>query len=209
MRPLITAGDIVSVSKRNEKICTVPSDAIITPAARDAARDHGITIVLEGAVIEETKGSNQEMTEVCGIDHESLVRLVQNVIASMGIAPYGGDDIRPIDPSGLCVISGATVARCPMPIGRMREVITAQQCASMQAGFLLLDTRPYMHEGHCDLICYIIDGDILCRIDRRQLSAQCGDILYLPSSTHVEISAVTQAKIFYVTCPAKSRNITH
>lgn len=208
MRPLVTAVDITDVVRRNEKTLHVTGETIITPAARDAARDHGIAIVVAGSSENSAGTSTQKKGSVQGIDHEALVRLVQNVIASMGIGPKEqGLAVRQVDPSGLCIVNGRTIGAGSLSGGSEREIISSGDCSVMQAGVLCLDAKPYMRKAGCDLIGYVIEGTVTCTVNGREFAAQGGDILYLPATARVSLSSAAKAKVFFVTCPA-SRN-TH
>jgi len=209
MRPLVTAVDIAEVVKRNEKALNVTGETIITPAARDAARDHGITIVVSDPSGSSVGTNGQKNASIPGIDHASLVRLVQNVIASMGIIPGKGTIEKQRDPSGLCIIKAKSIAAGSMPENSELEVISAQECAVMQAGILCVGGKPYTRETRCDFIGFVIEGSVLCSANGRETAAQCGDVLYLPSSTRIALSSASQAKVFFVTCPAISRNTHH
>jgi hypothetical protein len=124
MRPLVTAVDIADAAKRNEMTLTVTGDTIITPAARDAARDHGVAIVVSGASDRDSDALALKKTSIPGIDHDALVRLVQNVIESMGIAPRDDHHLRKhTDPSGFCVVRAPTYFRKPLESGES-EVIS-------------------------------------------------------------------------------------
>jgi len=213
MRPLVTAADIAEVVKRNEKALHVTGETIITPAARDAARDHGISIVATGSSenrSEENRSdaTGQKKVAVPGIDHESLVRLVQNVIASMGIVPGKGTIEKHRDPNGLCIVRSRNIVAGSMHENSEQMIISPQECTVMQAGILCVGSKPYARETRCEFIGYVMEGSVLCSANGRESSAQCGDVLYLPASTRIALSSASQAKVFFVTCPAISRN-TH
>ena len=208
MRPLVTAVDISQAVKRDEKTLTVTGDTIITPAARDAARDHGISIIVAGS----SGGADaprQSGASIPGIDHEALVRLVQNVIASMGIGPKDEQVVKQVDPSGLCVVSGKSIGLNSARAGTARELFSAQECGTMKAGFLCLDSQPFVRETACEFIGYVVDGTVKCTVNHRESTARTGDVMYLPASAHITLLSAAKAKVFFVTCPANSRYTHH
>lgn len=209
MRPLVTAVDITDAVKRNEKTLNVTGETIITPAARDAARDHGIAIVISGSSDTGSAGSELKRTSLPGIDHDALVRLVQNVIASMGIAPNDARLEKHTDPSGLCVVRANGIISGSLPDSSESEIISAHECKVMQAGILCIGAKPYTRESRCELIGFVVEGSVLCSVNGRETTAKCGDIFYLPASARIAFSSAAKAKVFFVTCPAIGRNTNH
>ncbi len=209
MRPLVTAADITLIAKRDEKTLVVTRTTIITPAARDAARDRGITIVVDDAAEDRADASKHSREAIPGIDHDSLVRLVQNVIASMGIEPKDEQIIKQRDPSGLCIVSGRSIGLDSAKGSASQELFSPQECAHMKAGFLCLDAKPFVRETACEFIGYVIDGTVACSVNNRESTARTGDVMYLPASARITLSSAGKAKAFFVTCPANSRSIHH
>lgn len=210
MRPLVTAVDIADAAKRNEMTLTVTGDTIITPAARDAARDHGVAIVVSGASDRDSDALALKKTSIPGIDHDALVRLVQNVIESMGIARRDDHHLRKhTDPSGFCVVRAPDrISGSPLETGES-EVISTRECRVMQAGMLYVGPRPYTREARSEFIGYVVEGSVLCSVNGRETTATCGDVIYLPAATRIVLSSDAKAKVFFVTCPATSRNTHH
>jgi ethanolamine utilization protein EutQ (cupin superfamily) len=127
----------------------------------------------------------------------------------MGIGPKPEQIVKHTDPSGLCVVRGKSLGLDSTKGCTVQEIFSPQECASMKAGVLCLDEKPFVRETACEFIGYVIDGAVECAMSSWAYTAQSGDVMYLPASARITLSSATKAKVFFVTCPANSRNIHH
>lgn len=142
MKTLISAADVKNRALRGEKIIHAGKQHIITPAARDTAREMGIKLVLSEPVCQnsfqdresslesmeshqpETAGEIETLTSIIskttartGVDSGLVERVVREVLAALGqnILPAG--PVIEKSTSGLQLVRGDTVVCEPFSTG--------------------------------------------------------------------------------------------
>lgn len=210
MKTLITAADIKKIADCGDKTIVVPPKAIITPAARDAARDYGVSIVVqEGLQMEQPASQPTSQTKnSMPVSAELIAQIVQEVLAAIQGGQKGGLD-KVTDPSGMRLVRGDSVVLDEYPTGYPQDkvtrkaVFTAQESPHLSAGFMNLEDTSFTTELRYEQVVHVLDGTVECMISGRKYLGRTGDTFYLPANTKITLATMSKVKLFYVTYPAK------
>lgn len=216
MKTLITADDIKKYCDIPDKKLVVTPQTIITPAARDAARDCGLTIVVTDQEAATTPSGSSaaampgpSAVPAAAINPDLVAQIVQEVLTAMRLGKDSSDAAKIADPSGLCVVRSDRMVLEPYSSGypqdkiKKKEFFTAAESPHMTAGFLSLEDTSFTCTPVCEEIAYILDGSVECVVSGRKYTGRTGDTLYLPANKKITLSTGGKAKLFYVTHPAK------
>ena len=226
MKTLITAADIKKLCDLPDKTLTVAPKTIITPAAKDAARECGIRIIFAGeqavaapavtplasAPQAQPLLSASPAQSQAGVTPALIAQIVQEVLSSMQLGGKEPPADKIADPSGMRLVRGDSVIMEDYPTGsaqdkiKMKDLFTAKESPHMSAGFMSLDDTAFTTEPAYEEIAYVLDGTVECIINGRKYTGRSGDTFYLPANTKITLSTMGKAKLFYVTYPAKRTN---
>ena len=211
MKNLITADDVKKICDRPDKTLYVAPKTIITPAAKDVARDCGIRIVFEQQPQTTQAAEHPRIQSQAqgSINPGLIAQIVQEVIASMNIGKTEAPLDKIADPSGMRLVRGASVVLSDYPTGhpqnkiKMKELFTAKESPRLSAGFMSLEDTAFTNEPKYEEVAYVLDGTVECVINGSKYIGLAGDTFYLPANTKVTLSTTGKAKLFCVTYPAK------
>ncbi|WP_300382338.1 cupin domain-containing protein [Clostridium sp.] len=218
MKKLISAKDIEALIKQGETKFYIDSNVIITPSAKDLARNNGIEFTTE-APISETKSCEVKLheTQKCsldGLDSEMLLTFIKTMM-NKGLleemlnclnkprTPYSFEG----DKGGLKVIRGNTVKMDVFETGNpnakayYQELVNKEE-SKMSAGFLTIENSQFEWELTYEEIDYVIEGTLTVEINGKTYTAHAGDVLFVPSGSKVVWGSPNKAKMFYTTYPA-------
>lgn len=217
MRTLITAADIAKMARGAEKILRVPPHSLITPAARDTAKDQGIEIIVEAAVAQSAlaaapaglidKGADGGGT--AGIDTAVIAKIVGEVLAGLNLCGTSRQLVKEADPCGLRLVRGDSVLLEAFPTGnagdsmKLKELFSVKDSAVMSAGIAAIEAASSTCDIKQDEMNYILEGTVTVTVEGREYAARSGDVLFIPSGTKVEYRTPETAKWFFVTHPRK------
>lgn len=218
MKQLVTAAQVKAWAEKQEKTICLEPRTIITPAARDAARDLGITFV-EKSLQEEKAPSLACQAEekeslppvTLGLDPSLIARIVEEVLSNLQKTTRGFPPIKEKDPSGLVLIRGDGIfgpsfsPGCTPEGPLSRKILDPQESPRLTAGFASLEDCSFTREQAWDEVCYIIDGTLEINLKGKTYLARQGDAVFFPGSTRALCRAQGPAKYFYVSCPAGCR----
>jgi ethanolamine utilization protein EutQ len=195
-KPIITAAEVNQASGT----LIVARDAIVTPLARDIARDRGVEIVREGqappaaapsggdpladqvrALVPAMLGSGGgELTAPTTTRHP--VKLARIDESRLDPFPYPGP------PPGMQVATG--------------DVVTDADGAPMAAGYMTITQGSFPWTLNYDEVQIVLEGELHLGGDAGGKVGRPGDILYVPKGSHITFGTPTWAKFVYVTFPA-------
>ncbi|WP_088189619.1 cupin domain-containing protein [Desulfosporosinus sp. FKA] len=217
MKKLVCADEVKAAAAKGQKIFCVEGNAIITPSARDMAKDLGIEFT-EGSVpavdhscnVSEMQKDTSRGTE---IDRDFIYQVVkavlmnkvlQNSSLSVPVTPFLSES----EPkSGLKIVRGRTVNFETFDTGNSssnvayREVVS-QHDSQMSAGFLTIEKSSFDWELCYEEIDIILEGSLSLTINNKTYEACQGDVLFIPKGSKVTWSSTGYVKLFYVTYPA-------
>lgn len=225
MKSLITVADVKKTATAGQKTLYLEPGTIITPAARDAAVELGITLQTgpQSAQAEQvcyqpepphsTTTSSSQAGRGTGslpgtVDPALIARIVGEVIASLTQCKDKTRLVVEQDPGGLRLVKGSSVTYEKFDTGNpgdrvgIKEVLTSAKRANMAAGFMTMDRTAFAWNLQYEEIDYVIEGTLDISINGKTYRGTSGDVFYLPRGSSIIFSSPDQAKFFYVTYPA-------
>ncbi len=208
MKALITVAEIKEFAKRQEKIIYTEANTIITPAAKDAASEHSIEIVVGRVPDEEDEKVNKcqivEQT-TCRVDASLVARIVEEVLSQMEINTKPSHLVKEADISGLRLVKGDTVVLDKFSQGnsnnnvRLKEVLSIKESPNMATGFMEMEETSFDWNLKYDEINYVIQGILEVTINGNKYTGEAGDVFYIPAGAKVKFSTPSRVRFFFVT----------
>lgn len=223
MKRLICAGEVKVVAQKGQKTFCIDKDTIITPAARDIARENDMKFILDAVATEESTVKaekhdcvkndvskavqpKQEINK--DLLYEIVKKILTNKLLSTGCTqltkqPFEAER----DAGGLKVVRGKTVTMEKFDTGdastnvAYREVISKDE-SQMSAGFLTIDKSTFEWELFYEEIDVILEGSLSIAVNGKTYYVHQGDVLFIPNGSKVTWSSAEHAKLFYTTYPA-------
>lgn len=192
-RPLVSAADI-RAAQSGELI--VPAGALVTPLARDLARDRGITLVEQGA---------QRSSAVVSADLESRVRRLVTDILSAESAPAGqrpGRSVKSVDHREVVMEPFGFPGPGPDQRVHATDVVTSQDGSPMAAGYMSLTAGEFPWTLTYDEVQIVLEGELHIGTTAGTRIGRPGDVLYVPKGSAITFGTPSWAKFVYVTFPA-------
>ncbi|MGT2910857.1 cupin domain-containing protein [Streptococcus cameli] len=205
MAKLITAKDVICCHEAGQTVCCIEPGTIVTPAARDEAKKHGICFK-EGK--EECKTPNIGKG-LDSITSDELLCLLKKMLLTGDSEP--AKETPPYrcvtHGNGLKVVKGGTVRMDDFDTGTPGAKVGFQELVSkdeskMSAGFLTIDHSSFAWKLPYEEIDYVISGTVSVEIDGQTYVGRAGDVLFVPAGSDVVWGSPDNAKIFYTTYPS-------
>ncbi|GAA0070765.1 cupin domain-containing protein [Clostridium sardiniense] len=213
MKRLICAKDMEEFLATGEKIFYIDKDVILTPSAKDIAKNNDISITTEKISEKEIcstncKGiesldSNKLLEMFKELVNEGLLQEMLKILASGEASKF----VSSCDESGLKVVRGSSVKMDVFDTGNPNNKVYFQELISkdeskMSAGFLIIEDSKFEWELTYEEIDYVIEGTVTVEINGKTYEANAGDVLFVPKGSKVVWGSPNKAKLFYTTYPA-------
>lgn len=216
MKKLISLNDIKdAVSSGKNKIYT-DEDTIITPSARDDAREKGIEIIrgiepgqatldsVDGIV----KNACSRVSSGKGaIDIDLIYRIVEQILNESGSCVSGGPR-KEKDPNGFMLVHGDSVVCEKFNAGGakadvcLKDIVNSKESPHMGAGFMEIKNSELRWVLKYEEFEYIVDGEIGITLNGRTYKGKKGDVFYIPRDSEIIWKTEGYARLFYTTYPA-------
>ena len=227
MKKLVCVNEVKTAAAKGQKTFFVGCGTIITPAARDLARELGVEFSAGsvGCAAGNT-GSDNGTDHGCGdsdpekkenrdseLNRDVIYQVVKallsskllnNVSGSVPESPFLTDG----EPgNGLKIVRGRTVNFETFNTGNpgdhvaYREVVSKND-SRMSAGFLTIEKSSFAWELGYEEIDMVLEGSLTITINNQTYEACQGDVLFVPKGSKVTWSSSGYVKLFYVTYPA-------
>ena len=175
---------------KTEKDIVLDQDSILTPSAKDLAKELGITIAKE----------RQDLgRQGVIVQDDDLKKTVQNILSEV---------LKPAceSPKATHVVGENVVIQpfADAPPGQkigLVDVIDAR-VGNLASGFMTFDHSRLPWFLNYDEVDYIIEGDFVLEVEGLVFRAVAGDVVYIPKGSKVVFSSPTFCKVFYATYPA-------
>lgn len=216
MGRFISAAILRDMAKLGKNI-VLEEDSVLTPSAKDLAKELGITISKgreeiishnvvgqagvqlinsESGVKEVSVSSGTEATNAKDAD---LKKAVQKIL---------GEVLKPACANPKAThVKGETVVIQPFPeappgqkVGLV-DVIDSR-VGNLASGFMTFDHSRLPWFLNYDEVDYVIEGEFVLEVEGQVFRAKAGDVLYIPKGSQVVFSSPTFCKVFYCTYPA-------
>ena len=213
MGRFISATVLREMAKMDKDIF-LEDDSVLTPSAKDLAKELGITItkgrqeIVSQRVIGQSAGQpadhlneRQVTSGVIGADtqNEDLKKTVQKILSEV---------LKPAceNPKATHVVGKDVVIQpfLEAPPGQkigLVDVIDAR-VGNLASGFMTFDHSRLPWFLNYDEVDYIIEGDFVLEVEGKVFRAVAGDVVYIPKGSKVVFSSPTFCKVFYATYPA-------
>lgn len=230
MKKLFAVADVKLMAKNGEKEFYADDNTIVTPAARDAAKEFGIKII-KGAPVnlagccQPAATDSEPTTAPCPppsapalpatVDAATVRKIVEQVVNAMSggtptMPKLNRELVRVIDPqTGFMLIKGNSVAMEPFNDGRRdhpgvtcKEVTTQQESPNITGGFMEFDHSELTWTLTYDELDYVIDGTLEFTVNGKKYTGNPGDVFFIPAHTTVTFSTPNKTRFFFVTYPA-------
>lgn len=200
MKALITAADVKKVTENHETTFYVQADSIITPSAKDTAKDLGIQIIV---------GSAPSLVPSSPLDPAIVAKIVGEVMACLNLSKQPPQLVKEVDPCGLRLARGDSVVLEKHDTGnpqdkvKIKELFNSRESSNVSAGFMTLEATSYSTHIKHDELHYIIDGTLECSVNGKTYSCEPGDTLFIPADTKVTFSTSHNVRLLYVASSGK------
>lgn len=227
LKKLITASDVESALSNKQFTIAVDDNTLITPAARDVAKENGITFTEDISLnavpactktVESTAQAapNTPAAPVVGgaplgavPTGNQLIDLLQSILVNKIGGTVASDGlVRDKDASGLQIVRAQDVdfevfdTGVPGANVQYKELIGYSDSPNISAGLLKIVGSEFPWTLLYDEIDMVLEGELSITINGVKRTAKAGDVLYVPKNSEVIWGADEYAKVFYVTYPA-------
>ncbi len=222
MKQLFTAEIIERlVYEDGQTALVLGQDDIVTPLARDRARELGLTLVYPDdedraippwsaahhnpAPERAAPTASESQAEAGDEDLEARIRAA--VVKVLGLSEPARPPRAQPRPTH---VDGRAVRLAPFPfdIGRpemdvrLADVITSEHGSPMAAGFMTLHKGQFPWHLDYDEIEYVIEGELHIITDQGTIVGLPGDVIFIPKGSDIQFATPSWAKFLYVTYPA-------
>ncbi len=204
MKKLISAEDIAAAITAGTKVINVDNNTLITPYARDMARQAGIELC--------DNPISPPADNVGAIDADLIYNAVSKLLAASGssdilVALSGLMDIPYIcegdDDGKIKLIRGNTVKFQQLDTGNpankvfYSELFGKKDGSDTNIGLLTIEDCNFSWTTPCEEFLYVIDGSLRIENKGKSFIATAGDILSFKKGTSVILGSLDKVKIFY------------
>jgi ethanolamine utilization protein EutQ len=189
----LTASDVQAAAAAGARELAVPSPALVTPLARDVARELGVALV-------DGPGPGAAVPAA-----DDLTASVRRIVA--GLLGGGAGDR---SPGRVRHVDSRDVRFEPFPFEvpgeemdvRVADVVTAEHGATMGVGFLTLTRGCFPWTLTYDEVELVLEGELHLGTDDGVLVGRPGDVLYVPEGSRITFGTPSWTRLLYVTYPA-------
>ena len=230
MGRFISAAVLREMAKMDKDI-VLEEDSVLTPSAKDLAKELGITItkgrqeIVSQGVVGQSVGQPSAMRDARSTMHEvrnpeieqrasnlelriKMAADLENADLKKTVQKILSEVLKPAceNPKATHVV-GKNVVIQPFleaPPGQkvgLVDVIDAR-IGNMASGFMTFDHSRLPWFLNYDEVDYIIEGDFVLAVEGQVFRAVAGDVVYIPKGSKVVFSSPTFCKVFYATYPA-------
>jgi ethanolamine utilization protein EutQ len=216
VKTLITANDVKQLATSGKKIHYIEANTIITPAAKDAAHEWGVTFEV-GTAPMSSPTSVQQFNQIDttekglaspSVDPAMISKLVMEVMArlpQLSLPPME----KVVDPeTGFALIKGSSVVCEKFNTGNpndkvgIREILTIKESPNMAAGFMTIEDSTFDFHLKYDEFDYVVEGTLEFIVNGKKYTGHPGDIFFIPMDTKVTFTTPNKCRYFFVTYPA-------
>lgn len=207
MKKLICINDIKNCAAKGQKTMYIDGSTIITPAARDAAAELGVSFTHECPRIEKVEAAACK-TDNSNLDMELIYRIVREIVGQTAPIKEENSFDKECDAGGLRLIRGNTVACDKFETGNpqakvgLKDIVSTKESPNMGAGFMTIEKSSFDWELNYEEFDYIVEGSLDITINGKTYKGKQGDVFYIPKNSKITWSTKDYAKFFYVTFPA-------
>ena len=191
----LTQSEVRAAAERGLGEIVVPPERIVTPLARDVARELGV-------VVREGDDVGPAPSRADDLEHR-VRRIVERLVdVPAPIASQRGASVRHVDSRGVTMEPFPYDGPEPGQDVRVSDVVTAADGSPMAAGFLTLTMGCFPWTLTYDEIEYVIEGELHIGLPSGPVVGRPGDVIFVPRGTEITFGTPSWARFLYVTHPA-------
>lgn len=204
-RKCYTAQDVKNLADQKVFELRLQKGDLITPLARDQARESGVCIIEPEAAPPPQPGAPAVISQPAAGGLEDQVRQIVAKLLEQEAAPAAAT-ARPV-----VHVDGRSLIMPPFPFEihrpemdvRLEDVITAKHGSPMAAGFMSLHKGSFPWTLTYDEIEFVIEGELHITTENGVVVGKPGDVIYIPRGSKISFGTPQWAKFLYVTYPAE------
>lgn len=197
MRRFISAAVLRDIAKSNKKV-VLEEDCVLTPSAKDLAKELGITICKGREEIGRQNLAAGSSTEV-GIQSEDLKKAVRKLLDE--VLKPACENPKATHVKGETVVVQPFLEAPPGQTIGLVDVIDSR-VGNLASGFMTFDHAQLPWFLNYDEVDYVIEGEFVLKVSGQVFRAKQGDVVYIPKGSQVVFSSPSFCKVFYCTYPA-------
>lgn len=142
------------------------------------------------------------------LDRTSIEQLVRKVI----MEHFNGDaNLKCVDKSGIISLKVPQMQVTeedrldtgnPSDIVYCKDLVSLDESPRLGIGLMVMKNTTFDWQLEYDEVDYIIEGRLDVIIDGRTISANSGEIIFIPKGSSIKFSVADDARFIYVTYPA-------
>jgi ethanolamine utilization protein EutQ len=208
-KKLYTAKDIISlVREQHLETLVLGKGDLVTPMARDTAREYGLQIV---EVVEAAPNFGSiPSAEVKPVVSDLEARVRKIVTAMVGQTANSVPEksavalpVIHVDGRSLTMPAFPFEIHRPEMDVRLEDVVTQQHGSPIAAGLMSFHKGNFPWTLNYDEVDYIIEGELHIGTPQGTVVGKPGDVLYIPKGSSITFGTPSWTKFFYVTYPAE------
>ncbi len=205
-----TAQDIRNLMMRQVRELHLQKGDLVTPLARDAAREAGFTIYEAGSQPAAQPPAAETPPAQAPVPAASLEQQVREAVLR-ALGQSAAAEPPPAAPTGILRADGRALSMPPFPFDvkrpemdvRLEDVVTAAHGSPVAAGFMTFQKGSFPWTLTYDEVQYIIEGELHLTTPQGVTIGKPGDVLYVPKGTSLTFGTPSWVKFLYVTYPAE------
>ena len=200
-----TAQDVKNLADQKVFELRLQKGDLITPLARDQARESGVCIIEPETAPSPQPGAKATPPQPAAGGLEAQVRQIVAKLLEQESAPAAAParSVVHVDGRGLSMPPFPFEINRPEMDVRLEDVITAQHGSPMSAGFMSLHKGSFPWTLTYDEIEFVIEGELHITTEKGTVVGKPGDVIYIPKGTKISFGTPQWAKFLYVTYPAE------
>ncbi len=177
---VITADDVLRLARNGPAECAVAADDLVTPLARDVARERGVQLVTAAPAPPKPGSAPQGRT--AGAPRPRLRHVPSVSTMALEAFPFAID-------------------RPDMDV-RLRDVVTAEHGMPMAAGVMSLRQGSFPWTLDYDEVEYVLEGELHITTTEERAVGRPGDLIAVPRGSNITFGTPSWTRFLYVTYPA-------
>ncbi len=218
MKTCVSLNILRELSANSKTVC-LDDNSVLSPSAKDYAREKGLVVYLRGnkdPIIGVSTGAEpaceaEKPAQSCSTDTKAAssdnISIDENMLKAI-ITKAILENNKPICESPKAMkIEGDKVVMEPFteaPAGQkigMTDVITERE-GNLGAGFMTFENSELPWTLSYDEVDYVVEGEFTIKTGGKLYTMKPGDVFHIPKGTSLVFGSPSFCKVFYVVYPA-------
>lgn len=208
MKKLICATDMEKFLKDGNKKFYIDKDTILTPSARDIAKNSNIEIIIgegDNCICNDKKSSIENLEVEKMMDMLKVFMnegLIQEIIKKLSQTKNSKFDVEG-DITGFSIVKGNSIKMELFdpegdPNAFYQELFSDEKSGSSMGIFSLEDTT-FPYEVLNPEILYLVSGKMSLNLNNSNYNCEKGDIIFIPPNSKIVFKTKEKTEMLYIT----------